>query len=219
MRCSNFVGAVAFWRSVEKLAAPERRTRFHALGVLREFARLSFEDCAGFAFSPQHAECLEYCGFAPIGVRPLVQRRPNGYGGSLLPARNGFGSGVRTRGRSGACGCRNRPDDRFRRSRRGGGPSDKGRSIRYGSGDCFGPAGALVRLDHCGEETDYSVRAQARRASLQFSPAPCEGWSAVDSSCVFWGPRVRVLRVTPVPWRDYRSNQGVSYFDPPCENR
>jgi len=69
MRCSNFIGAVAFWRSLERLTVPEESTRSHALGVLRELARRSFEDCAGFPFSPQHAECLEYCGFAPIGVR------------------------------------------------------------------------------------------------------------------------------------------------------
>ena len=69
-------GFVASSKSVEKLAAPEQPTRFHALGVLREVARRSFEDCAGFAFedcagfafSPQHAECLEYCGIKPIGV-------------------------------------------------------------------------------------------------------------------------------------------------------
>src|SRR6516225_4770922 len=79
-------GFVASSKSVEKLAAPEQPTRFHALGVLREFARRSFEDCAGFAFSPQHAECLEYCGIKPIGVPP----RRNEHGLIVASRREGY---------------------------------------------------------------------------------------------------------------------------------
>jgi hypothetical protein len=68
-KSSFFVGAVAFWRQVERLAGPESRTRLHAQGVLAEMARQSLEDCAGLAYSPQHAECLAYCGFPPAGMR------------------------------------------------------------------------------------------------------------------------------------------------------
>jgi hypothetical protein len=60
MNSSHFVGAVAFWRSLESLAQPEPQTRLHAMGVLRELARKSFDDCLGLAYSPQQAECLAY---------------------------------------------------------------------------------------------------------------------------------------------------------------
>jgi hypothetical protein len=69
-RSSNFIGAVAFWRALEKLASPEPRTCFHAIGVLRELTELRFDECLGVAYSPQEAECLRYCGLTPTGVRP-----------------------------------------------------------------------------------------------------------------------------------------------------
>jgi hypothetical protein len=71
MRSCNFVGAVAFWRTLDRLAHPELQTRLHATGMLRELAKKAFDECEGLAFSPQEAECLQYCGFAPAGVRPL----------------------------------------------------------------------------------------------------------------------------------------------------
>src|SRR5215471_18582403 len=64
-----FLGCVSFWRQLERLSNPEARTRLHAMGVLRDMARASLEDCEGLAFSLQHAEALGYCGFAPAGVR------------------------------------------------------------------------------------------------------------------------------------------------------
>ena len=70
MRSSNFVGSVSFWRALERLADPECLTRFHAMGFLQELGQRSLEDCEGLAYSPQHAACLEYCGFPPDGVRP-----------------------------------------------------------------------------------------------------------------------------------------------------
>jgi hypothetical protein len=63
------VGAVAFWRALERLAAPDPNTRLHARGVLRELAERAFDDCLGVAFSPQEAECFRYCGLIPAGVR------------------------------------------------------------------------------------------------------------------------------------------------------
>src|SRR5215831_18628228 len=64
-----FLGCVSFWRQLECLSDPESRTRFHAMGVLREMARSSLADCEGAAYSPEHAEALAFCGFAPAGVR------------------------------------------------------------------------------------------------------------------------------------------------------
>jgi hypothetical protein len=69
MGSSNFVGAVAFWRALEHLADPEPQTRLHAMILLAELARGSFAACGGMAYSPQQAECLEYCGLTPIGIR------------------------------------------------------------------------------------------------------------------------------------------------------
>jgi hypothetical protein len=69
MQAFNFVGAVLFWRQLERLAVPERPTRKHATGLLRELAKRAFEDCQGWAYSPQQAESFEYCGLKTIGVR------------------------------------------------------------------------------------------------------------------------------------------------------
>jgi hypothetical protein len=38
--------------------------------VLRQLAELAYADCGGRPFSPQQAECLEYCGLVPKGIRP-----------------------------------------------------------------------------------------------------------------------------------------------------
>jgi hypothetical protein len=70
MRSNNFIGAVAFWRALERLAGPESQTCCHAMGILRELAGRAFDYCQGWAFSPQQAECLRYCGVKPVGVRP-----------------------------------------------------------------------------------------------------------------------------------------------------
>jgi hypothetical protein len=67
LQASNLVATVAFWRGIEPLAPPELKLR--AMGILREFAVLAYEDCRGWAFSPQQAECFEYCGLTPWGVR------------------------------------------------------------------------------------------------------------------------------------------------------
>jgi hypothetical protein len=69
MNCASFIGAVKFWRLLDGLAHPESRTRLHAIGLLAELARTSFAACGGMAFSPQQAECFEYCGLTPRGVR------------------------------------------------------------------------------------------------------------------------------------------------------
>ncbi len=61
-RSSNFFGAVAFWRAIERLADPEPQTRFHAMGVLRALAESQFQDCGGVALTPQYAEAFRYCG-------------------------------------------------------------------------------------------------------------------------------------------------------------
>jgi hypothetical protein len=76
LRRSNFVGAVVFWRALERLAAPDPHTRLHAMGLLRELAGRAFDDCLGFAFSPQEAECFRYCGLMPRGVRTQDTRHP-----------------------------------------------------------------------------------------------------------------------------------------------
>jgi hypothetical protein len=69
MRSANFVGAVAFWQHLERLADPESRTCLHTLGVLTEIGRRAFDDCGGYAYSPQQRECFEYLGFEPLGIR------------------------------------------------------------------------------------------------------------------------------------------------------
>lgn len=69
MRASNFIGAVAFWRALERLTQPEPQTRLDAMQILRDLARQAFEDCGRIAFSPQEAECFEYCGLKPLGLR------------------------------------------------------------------------------------------------------------------------------------------------------
>jgi hypothetical protein len=58
LRSSNFVGAVVFWRALERLAASDRDTRLHAMGVLRELAERAFDDCLGFAFSAPRSGVL-----------------------------------------------------------------------------------------------------------------------------------------------------------------
>jgi hypothetical protein len=75
LRSSNFVGAVVFWRALERLAAPDPHTRLHAMGVLRQLAERAFDDCLAIAYSPQEAECLQYCGLTPMGVRPPLGRQ------------------------------------------------------------------------------------------------------------------------------------------------
>ena len=57
-RSMFFLGCVSFWRQLERLSDPEPFTRLHAMGVLREMARSSLEDCEGLAFSLQHAGSL-----------------------------------------------------------------------------------------------------------------------------------------------------------------
>jgi hypothetical protein len=69
MQAFNFIGAVSFWRTLERLAGPERQTRDHAMGLLRELAKRTFNDCEGLALSPQQAECFVYCGVTPTGIR------------------------------------------------------------------------------------------------------------------------------------------------------
>jgi hypothetical protein len=69
-RAQSFTGSVAFWRTLDRLAHPEVETRFHAVAILRELAELAYADCGGHAFSPQQAECFEYCGLAPKSIRP-----------------------------------------------------------------------------------------------------------------------------------------------------
>jgi hypothetical protein len=69
MQSANFIGAVAFWRTLEPLADPELRTRLQAMGVLAELARSSFAAWGGMAYSPQESESFEYCGLTPRGVR------------------------------------------------------------------------------------------------------------------------------------------------------
>jgi len=39
-RSHFFMGAVSFWRELERLAQPEETTRIHARGVLRMLAEL-----------------------------------------------------------------------------------------------------------------------------------------------------------------------------------
>jgi len=39
MQSANFIGALRFWRTLERLASPESRTRLHAMGVLAELAQ------------------------------------------------------------------------------------------------------------------------------------------------------------------------------------
>jgi hypothetical protein len=51
------------------IAAPERSTGSHALGVLRSSPDDPLRIVRGSLFPSQHAECLEYCGNKPIGVR------------------------------------------------------------------------------------------------------------------------------------------------------
>jgi hypothetical protein len=63
------MGAVSFWRQLERLADSDSPTRAHAMCLLRELAKRAFADCDGLAFSPQEAECFRYCGLAPLGVR------------------------------------------------------------------------------------------------------------------------------------------------------
>jgi hypothetical protein len=78
MNASHFVGAVAFWRALERLANPDPHTRFHAMGVLQELARMAFADCGGVAVSPQEAECFAYCGYRSVEIRSpgeLARRR------------------------------------------------------------------------------------------------------------------------------------------------
>ncbi|MGA7234241.1 MAG: hypothetical protein WBY44_01080 [Bryobacteraceae bacterium] len=69
-RCASFVGAAILWRTIERRVDPDPQTRFHAMGLLQELAKLSLQDCRGMALSPQHRECLEFCGMKPRGVRP-----------------------------------------------------------------------------------------------------------------------------------------------------
>lgn len=69
MRSANFLGAVAFWRGLEKYH-PDSVTALHAMNILRILAESRVKDCHGLAYSPQEAECLEYCGLKPVGVMP-----------------------------------------------------------------------------------------------------------------------------------------------------
>ena len=68
MRSGHFVGSYSFWRSLERLAQPEERTRTHAHGVLHAMAESHFVDCKAVAFSEQHAEASRYCGFQPVRI-------------------------------------------------------------------------------------------------------------------------------------------------------
>jgi hypothetical protein len=69
MRSQFFLGAVSFWRQLEKLAEPESYTCFHALGVLTEMAKRALEDCGGHPYSPPQEDCFRYLGFETLGVR------------------------------------------------------------------------------------------------------------------------------------------------------
>jgi hypothetical protein len=88
----NFIGAVAFWRQLERLAKPERQTTIHAMGVLREIAKRAFVDCDGLAFSPQQAECFRYCALTPLGSvfqeQQWIQGIPNEWVVAGLPRTN-----------------------------------------------------------------------------------------------------------------------------------
>jgi hypothetical protein len=55
VRSHFFMGAVTFWREVERLAEPSETTRTHERGVLRMLAQLEYR---GLAFSPEHASAL-----------------------------------------------------------------------------------------------------------------------------------------------------------------
>jgi hypothetical protein len=84
-RCSSFIGAVSSWRMIERLADPEQQTRRHALDLLKELARLSFIDCGGQAFSPQHADCLDYCGMKARGMHPPGVLAEEGRASAIKP--------------------------------------------------------------------------------------------------------------------------------------
>jgi hypothetical protein len=68
MHCESLVGALAFWRALQRLAKPDGLVCFHARGILTEWARRSLEECRGLALSPQHGEALRYCGLEPVRV-------------------------------------------------------------------------------------------------------------------------------------------------------
>jgi hypothetical protein len=71
-RAASFVGAVAFLRQLERVAAPpEWRTRNHVICVVEEIAKLAHEDCRGAPFSPEEAECFRYLGLQPLSVGRL----------------------------------------------------------------------------------------------------------------------------------------------------
>jgi hypothetical protein len=68
-RAQSFIGSVSFWRALHRLAKPSAEITFHATLILREIAELAYADCGGYAFSPQQADCFEYCGLVPKGIR------------------------------------------------------------------------------------------------------------------------------------------------------
>jgi hypothetical protein len=69
-RAQSFIGSVKFWHSLDRLANPEPETRFHARLLLQKLAELAYADCGGHAYSPQHGECLTFCGLRPLTIRP-----------------------------------------------------------------------------------------------------------------------------------------------------
>ena len=69
MRAQFFLGAVSFWRQLERLAEPEPYTRFHAIGVLTEIARRAYDDCGGHPFSHEQEECFRYLELETLPVR------------------------------------------------------------------------------------------------------------------------------------------------------
>jgi hypothetical protein len=66
---TSLVSTVSFWRELERMASPKQRE--FAMGLLRALSWLNFESCQGWALSPEHAECLKYCGLTPKGLVPL----------------------------------------------------------------------------------------------------------------------------------------------------
>jgi hypothetical protein len=69
-RAASFVGAVAFWRQLVELTPTlDWRVSIRATRLLEQFAKVAYDDCQGVPFSPQEAECFQFLGLEPLGVR------------------------------------------------------------------------------------------------------------------------------------------------------
>jgi hypothetical protein len=69
LRAQSFIASVAFWRDLDRLAQPDAETCSYAMGILHQIAERAFADCSGHALSPQHDECLRFCGLVPKSIR------------------------------------------------------------------------------------------------------------------------------------------------------